>query len=188
VLTTDTATNIISALSGSVDNSNFEFTVVNLAAFDVTIAVGTGVTLVGNMVVNDGSATFRVRRLTSSTVSITRLERGGGGIFTKIYESAGQTITSAGLLTLSHGLGVEPKVMQFTLQCTTAELGYSIGDRLMVTSISTNTRAQSITSDSSNIVIRFSDNSTPFAEASKTTGIATALTNSNWQLYVRAFA
>ena len=76
ILTTDTATNIISALSGSVDNSNFEFTVINLAAFDVTIAVGAGVTLVGNMVVNDGSATFRVRSLTSSTVSITRLETG----------------------------------------------------------------------------------------------------------------
>ena len=50
---------------------------INLAAFDVTIAEGAGVTLVGNMVVNDGSATFRVRRLTSSTVSISRLETGG---------------------------------------------------------------------------------------------------------------
>ena len=58
IQTTDTATAIIAALSGSVDNSNFEFTVINLAAFDVTIALGVGVTLVGNMVVNDGSATF----------------------------------------------------------------------------------------------------------------------------------
>jgi len=79
ILTADTATNIISALSGSVDNSNFEFTVINLAAFDVTIALGTGVTLVGNMAVNGGSATFRARRLTSSTVSITRLETGVAG-------------------------------------------------------------------------------------------------------------
>ena len=75
-LTTDTATNIIAGLTGSVDNSNFEFTVVNLAAFDVTIAAGSDVASVGSMVVNDGSATFRVRRLTSSTVSVTRLETG----------------------------------------------------------------------------------------------------------------
>ena len=76
IQTTDTATAIIAALGGSVDNSNFDFTMINLDAFDVTIAAGTGVTLVGNMVVNDGSATFRVRRLTSSTVSVTRLETG----------------------------------------------------------------------------------------------------------------
>ncbi len=75
-LTTDTVANIIAGLTGSVDGSNFEFTVINLADFDVTIAAGVGVTLVGNMVVKDGSATFRVKRLTSSTVSVTRLETG----------------------------------------------------------------------------------------------------------------
>ena len=73
IQTLDTAANIISALSGSVTGSHFTFTVVNLAAFDVTIATAAGVTLVGNMVVNDGPAMFRVRRLTSSTVSVTRL-------------------------------------------------------------------------------------------------------------------
>jgi hypothetical protein len=72
--TTDTAANIITALAGSADGSTFEFTVINLGAFDVTIALGTDVTLVGNMDVNSGSATFRVRRLTSTTVSVTRLE------------------------------------------------------------------------------------------------------------------
>jgi hypothetical protein len=79
-LTTDTAANIITQLSGSVDNSNFEFTLINLAAFDATIAAGAGVTLVGNIVVNNGSATFRARRLTSSTVSVTRLESGVSGL------------------------------------------------------------------------------------------------------------
>jgi hypothetical protein len=78
IQTTDTATAIIAALGGSADNSNFDITMINLAAFDVTIAAGAGVTLVGNMVVNDGSATFRVRRLTASTVSVTRLETGVG--------------------------------------------------------------------------------------------------------------
>jgi len=74
IQTLDTATNIISALSGSVDNSNFEFTIVNLAAFDVTVATASGVTLVGSMVVNNGSANFRIRRTSSSSVSVTRLE------------------------------------------------------------------------------------------------------------------
>jgi len=74
ILTTDTAANIIAALTGSVDNSNYQFTIVNLAGFDVTIAAGVGVTLVGRAVINNGSATFRVRRLTSTTVSVTRVE------------------------------------------------------------------------------------------------------------------
>tara|TARA_R110000737_G_scaffold108221_6_gene140966 strand:+ start:13973 stop:15289 length:1317 start_codon:yes stop_codon:yes gene_type:complete len=78
IQTLDTAANIISALSGSVDNSNFTFTIINLAAFDVTITTAAGVTLVGNMVVNDGCATFRVRRLNSSTISVTRIESGSG--------------------------------------------------------------------------------------------------------------
>jgi len=79
IQTLDTAANIINALSGSVNNSNFEFTIVNLAAFDVTIATAAGVTLVGNMVVNGGSGNFRVRRTSSSAVSVTRLETGAGG-------------------------------------------------------------------------------------------------------------
>jgi hypothetical protein len=73
-LTLDTAVNIIANLTGSVDNSNFEITIVNLAAFDVTLAAGTGVTIVGRAVINNGSATFRVRRLTATTVEVKRLE------------------------------------------------------------------------------------------------------------------
>jgi hypothetical protein len=72
-LTLDTAANIIANLTGSVDNSNYEITIVNLAAFDVTLATGVGVTIVGRAVINNGSATFRVRRLTSTTVEFKRL-------------------------------------------------------------------------------------------------------------------
>ena len=88
IQTLDTAANIISALSGSVTGSNFTFSIINLAAFDVTIATATGVTLVGNMVVNDGNAIFRVRRLSGSTVSVTRLE---SGVRSAIF-GAGQTV------------------------------------------------------------------------------------------------
>ena len=83
IQTTDTAANIIAAMTNSVDGSSFDITMVNLAAFDVSIAAGAGVTLVGNMAVNNGNAIFRVRQLSSSTVSVTRLASGtaSGGIF-----------------------------------------------------------------------------------------------------------
>lgn len=74
ILTTDTAANIIAALTGSVDNNHFEINIINLAAFDVTLAAGVGVTLVGRAVVNNGSATWRVRRTSATTVEVKRLE------------------------------------------------------------------------------------------------------------------
>jgi hypothetical protein len=97
-LTVDTAANIITAIGGSVNNSNFEFTIVNLAAFNLTITTSAGVTLVGNMVVNDRIACFRVRRLSSSTISVTRLdssnsESGGAAEQYMAYGGTANTIT-----------------------------------------------------------------------------------------------
>jgi hypothetical protein len=100
IQTLDTAANIISALSGSVDGSNFTFTIVNLAPYDVTIATAAGVTLVGNMIVNDGSATFRVRRLNSSTVSVTRLDNvasSGINLQTAVATTSGTAIDFTGV-------------------------------------------------------------------------------------------
>ncbi|MBL4591193.1 MAG: hypothetical protein JKY96_04470 [Phycisphaerales bacterium] len=73
IQTTDTATAIVAAITGSIDNSNFLITIVNLAAFDVTLAAGVGVTLVGGAVINNGSATWRVRRTSATTVTIVRM-------------------------------------------------------------------------------------------------------------------
>lgn len=46
----------------------------------------------------------------------------------KEYVSADQTIVAGGLITLSHGLGVMPKIVTLEYVCTTATDGYSIGD------------------------------------------------------------
>tara|TARA_R110000803_G_scaffold1708_5_gene5541 strand:+ start:4330 stop:5544 length:1215 start_codon:yes stop_codon:yes gene_type:complete len=189
IQTLDTAANIISSLSGSQDGSNFTFTVVNLAAFDVTIATAAGVTLVGNMVVNNGNALFRVRRLSASTVSVTRLET--ISIFTKEYESAQQTITNAGLLTLTHGLSVKPKVLDFYLVCTAADVGYSIGDQIQAnlnsTTSSTN-RYNTYYVTSTQIFLRFADNVQPFITGNKSSGAAVGADTLKWKLVVRAYA
>jgi len=186
IQTLDTAANIISALSGSVDGSHFTFSIFNLAAFDVTIATAAGVTLVGSMVVNDGPAMFRVRRLSASTVSVTRLGIGAA----LEYESAQQTITSGGLLTLTHGLGVEPGRFDFHLVCTTAEDGYSIGDKIgaNINSTTGSVRYNSFSFTSTQIRFRFSNDSTCFHTNNKTSGSSAALTNSNWKLVIRAYA
>jgi hypothetical protein len=190
IQTLDTAANIINALSGSVTGSNFTFTIVNLAAFDVTVATAAGVTLVGSMVVNNGQANFRVRRLNSSTVSVTRLESGSEDLISKEYESAQQTITSGGLLTLTHGLSREPRLFDFHLVCTTAEDGYSIGDKIgaNINSTAGAVRISSFSFTSTQILFRFSDESICFMTNNKASGAAVPLTNSRWKLVVRAYA
>jgi len=84
---TPTAAQIIAGLNLTVDDDSFDFTFINLAAassnLDITISAGTDVTLVGNMHISapdtadasvaTGSAQFRLRRVSSSTVSMYRL-------------------------------------------------------------------------------------------------------------------
>ncbi len=79
ILTLDTVVNILAAVLGHVDNSNFEFTVVNNAAFDVTIALPAGITAIGRLVINNGSATWRLRRTSATTLELWRV---GGAALT----------------------------------------------------------------------------------------------------------
>lgn len=44
------------------------------------------------------------------------------------YESAEQTVALAGALTLTHGLGRLPNMVNVWLVCKTADLGWSVGD------------------------------------------------------------
>ena len=76
ILTTDTAANIIAAIPNGIDTSSFEFVIVNKAGFDVTFAGGTGVTIHGKTIVANGSATFRVVRVSPTTVGLYRSEGG----------------------------------------------------------------------------------------------------------------
>ena len=59
-LTTDTAANIVAGITGAAVGTSFTFDLIVLAAYDVTVAGGTGVTVVGSGVVNNSSGTFRV--------------------------------------------------------------------------------------------------------------------------------
>ena len=72
-LTTDTAANLVAAMAGYQVGTWFEFTIVCLAAFAVTLAAGTGVTIVGSAVANNVSATFKARIDSATAVTIYRL-------------------------------------------------------------------------------------------------------------------
>lgn len=107
------------------------------------------------------------------------------------YESGEQTITSAGALTLSHGLGARPKIVQYSLVCIEDEAGYTAGEVIAVdfgaTSTSDN-RVNTAKLGTSAINVRFSNQTACFIAGHATTGLATGLTNSKWKLVVRAWA
>jgi len=69
-LTTDTAANIIAAIPRAAAGMWYDFTVVNLAAFNITLAAGTDVTLSGATVAVKESATFKVHVTSGTTVTI----------------------------------------------------------------------------------------------------------------------
>lgn len=117
-----------------------------------------------------------------------------GSVFSKEYSSAEQTITSAGLLTISHGLGTTPKLIQGRLVCKVAEAGYSVGDEIIapitydVSDNGANIRGCMVIPDSANIVVKFNSASVVFGAFNKSTGGSANLTNANWRLVLRAWA
>ena len=72
-LTTDTAANLVLAMAGYQVGTWFDITIICLAAFDVTLAGGVGVTIVGSAVVNNVAGSWRVRFDSATAVTIYRM-------------------------------------------------------------------------------------------------------------------
>jgi len=108
------------------------------------------------------------------------------------YESSGQTITSAGSLTLAHSLGATPKRIAAYIKCTSGEANYSVGDEYPIPigiTMRGTTQAIgfSVVVDATNIKVRFADDTKPIFINDKTTGTSFNCTNASWQLYIRAW-
>lgn len=114
--------------------------------------------------------------------------------FSKVYASLQQAITSAGALTLAHGLGTIPRALAYYLVCQTGEAGYSAGDIVHIAagfpgSFGSANRGMSVVVDATNINIRYGATASQvFGAPHKTTGVFSDLTNVNWKLLVRAWA
>ena len=72
-LTTDTAANLVAAMSGYQVGTWFDIIIVCLAAFAVTLVGGVGVTITGNAAVNNSSGTWRARIDSASAVTLYRM-------------------------------------------------------------------------------------------------------------------
>lgn len=105
----------------------------------------------------------------------------------KTYKSPAQVITSAGTLTLAHGLGVLPRTVTTYLQCVAAQWDYSIGDIISnLQGADANHANCVILPTSTSLIVRFGSSITVFRTLHKTNGQLVSLTNANWRLIVVA--
>lgn len=129
----------------------------------------------------------------SGTVNAVEYYKNGTALpLTKSYSSTAQTITSAGTLTLAHGLGTIPLLIQARLVCVTGEVGYSTGDEVMIAVGAHDgagvNRGVAVIADSTNLTIRYGSNATALLLVHKTAGTTAGATNANWTFHIRAWA
>lgn len=108
---------------------------------------------------------------------------------TKYFPSSPQAITTT--LTVAHGLGEEPKLIQVYLICTTAEFGYSVNDKVPI-GFNTIGSAGSdaglaIKPDSTYLNVVFSSTCN-IVIPRWDTRVLTVITNTNWNMIFRAWA
>jgi hypothetical protein len=113
--------------------------------------------------------------------------------FSQLFESAQQVITTAGALTIAHGLGKPPVLVRPHLICVTGESNYTADDILMdgfsiAPVVGITNQAISIKADSTNLIIRFGNNNPVFQTIDAVSGSNVGLTNTNWKIIFRAWA
>lgn len=146
-------------------------------------------TAAGDVFIVRGEASGVVRVVSYMRADGTALS--GGAIFSEYFQSAEQTITSGGTLTLAHGLSSEPILLQAYVICKTAEFGYSIGDKICLsgfytTSATGTSNCVEMIPNATNIVCKIGNFFSVFDKTTPTT--RPNLTYSNWRLIIRGFA
>jgi hypothetical protein len=109
-------------------------------------------------------------------------------VFTDEFISSGTAVsTGSQIYTVAHGLGVTPDVVELSLRCITAELGYSIGDEYVRSGTNDPTGGGNIcyTKNATNVIIL--QDATPRVNSITTGLITAAITPANWEYIVRAY-
>jgi hypothetical protein len=107
------------------------------------------------------------------------------------YDSGQQSITSGGSVSLAHGLGVQPSIVNYFFHCTISQGSYSIGDEIQ-TSAKTHSGGATgqgfdVLLTGSNINIYYGNGSPVFNLITKGGGAEFNMTLADWALVVRAY-
>jgi hypothetical protein len=157
------------------------------------LQLGDSATATNNFVLRtnvDGTMTLARGNVGATTQDIFTVNTNGGVTLGagSVYVSPEQTITNAGLITLTHGLGVAPSVFTLYAINKTAELNYSVGDKALINPCPFSDAAhyglQVTNFDATSITIRIGANG--LVVGNKTTGVTTSITPANWRLVLVA--
>jgi hypothetical protein len=106
------------------------------------------------------------------------------------FESDGTDVPAADtVFTIPHGLGAIPKQVWGVLECTTGDLGYSIGDEVNIANLHTQStfEGMTISADATNIYVVEGATSGPLIQRKDAPiGNPVAITKSSWAIVVRA--
>jgi hypothetical protein len=115
-----------------------------------------------------------------------------GGEFTESFTSTDQTITSAGSLTIAHGLTATPKLLQLELVAQGSFNGYSLNDVLLANNHiqdgASGSKGFSVVADSTNLNVRFGSSTPCFDVLDKSSGNTANPSNSSFKLRIKAWA
>ncbi|SFP32514.1 phage tail protein [Ectopseudomonas toyotomiensis] len=140
-------------------------------------------------VTNPGSADA-AQLATDMAALITRVTALEARPFSVQFVSSWAQMVNSGLLTFTHGLGVEPTSIELVAECITADGGYAVGDRVRLSPgagvSSINGIQPTVYANETNIFAQCSANG--FAYLPKGGGSGVTLVHARWQLRVRAWA
>lgn len=172
-------------------------TITFTATDGATLAIGAGGTLGSGAYAtvtgtNTGdqtiASTATIKTGTNNTQIISPLGALNAFGFSGYFQSTDQTITAAGTITIAHGLGRAPTLVQGFLKNVTTQFNYVTGDITPATSDISANRGVVLTWDATNVIIRYGSSATTFDILDKTTGSAGNITNANWSFFIRVWA
>jgi hypothetical protein len=154
-------------------------------------AVGTdelAANAVATVDIQDGAVT--TAKVADNAITTAKIAASARPILTVAYDSGEQTITTAGTLSLTHGLGMVPKIIRVVLICKTVEGNYAVNDEVEwgLVGDAVADRGVVLVPNATTIFVRYANNATVFGLPNKTTGTVLNLTNGNWRMIVRAWA
>ncbi|WP_417766717.1 hypothetical protein [Stappia sp.] len=120
------------------------------------------------------------------------LHEGNAPLRRPTYTSGLHPITAIGKITMAHGLGEAPKIIQTMLQCVTAEHGFAVGEVIYLSGPTADGgsayQGASIRADATNIHVTFPNTANAYFVTRSDNGNPVGLTNANWNFRLRAFA
>lgn len=113
------------------------------------------------------------------------------GIFTKSFTSSQQTLASSSTVTVAHGFGSIPTLVQLRVECTSADNQFSVGDTQIINfndvGSSGTDGVASLFMDATNISYIMT-NIFDIVTSNKTSRTAVILDKTKWKLVIKAWA